>query len=211
MEDVFQVEAYSNADFSEPHSLLINHLRNRVPGGFEPQFILDLGAGSGDISRRLQKAFPKARLTMVDGSQEMISWNERVWEKENLPKANFCVSRIQDFVIDQSYDLIFANSLLHHVTDPFDFWSCIQRSVSTGTFVFLSDLLRPESIKKVEEMTLRYCGSDSQILQNDFSKSLMAAYSLKEIESMLVMIKWDEKIKLEQISDRHWIAFGSIE
>lgn len=39
----------------------------------DPRRVLELGCGTGNLSPRLAKTFPRAELMLVDGSAEMIS------------------------------------------------------------------------------------------------------------------------------------------
>ncbi len=209
MESFDQVEAYTKANFEEAHQFIINKLIDHLPPRFVPQTILDLGAGSGDITSRLLKLFSDSHLTNVDGSKSMIEKNEEL-VKKFFPNANvtWINQKIQEFIPERHFDLIFSNSLLHHVSDPYDFWSAIQRSCDQNSFIFICDLLRPEKISDVESIVNRYSKDEKPILKEDFYNSLLAAYRMDEIEQMLRLVRLDNKLKIDQITDRHWICYS---
>jgi|CXWL01.1.fsa_nt_gi tRNA (cmo5U34)-methyltransferase len=83
-----------------------------------PRRILELGAGTGTLTRMLLEHFPEAQVTAVDGSAEML---EKAAEKlrpfgdrVKLERAVF--ERILDEGPGGSYDLIVSSFALHHMS-----------------------------------------------------------------------------------------------
>ncbi|BDA80527.1 SAM-dependent methyltransferase [Leptospira kobayashii] len=211
MEGKEQVLAYSEADFALPHSMIIQALKNQLNPRFHPDLILDLGAGSGDMTYRLFETFPTSKIYAVDGSEEMLTSNRNYFQKKNS-NANIVWEnyKIQDWIPESGFDLIFSNSLLHHLTDPYDFWAAIQRSTYEESFIFIADLLRPDSFEEVDHLTQKYAKEEKQILKEDFYNSLCAAYTLEELQTMLSKLRLNGKLHLEVISDRHWICYSRL-
>ncbi len=209
MEETEQVEAYANANFEETHDSIVRNLLNHLPPRFIPASVLDLGAGPGDMTGRLLSLFPNSHLTALDGSLSMIAHNKSYVAK-HYPNASmeWLSTKLQEFVPVSSYELIFSNSLLHHLSDPFDFWSAIQRSSDENSFLFICDLLRPTSFQLANNLVDVYAIGENEILRKDFFNSLLAAYTLDEVEAMLRTLRLDHKLKLDQISDRHWICYS---
>ncbi|XDD46329.1 trans-aconitate 2-methyltransferase [Leptospira sp. WS39.C2] len=211
MEEANQIESYANADFESAHSMIIKHFQNRLPLKFSPTSVLDLGCGPGDMSSRLIPLFPNSDFTFLDGSNLMLNFCQKrlfalIDEKRNN-KMFFKNELVQGFVPESSYELVFSNSLLHHVNDAFDFWATIQRSIDDDSFIFVCDLLRPNSIAEAKQLVTRYANDESEILKTDFYNSLLAAYRLEEINDMIQTIRMSHKLNLEIISDRHWICY----
>jgi trans-aconitate methyltransferase len=211
MEDAQQVEAYMCADFSTAHSSIIQHLTNELPYRFSPETILDLGAGPGDLTARLHSKFPSSLITALDGSHRMLEKN-RIRMTTEFPNAKMHWENIllQNFFPETSFELIFSNSLLHHLTEPYDFWSAIQRASDQNTFIFICDLIRPRSFKLAETFVNLYAKNESEVLRQDFYNSLLAAYTIDEVEIMVRDIRMDHKLKIDQITDRHWICYSKI-
>lgn len=212
MEDLTQVESYAKADFESAHSFLIRKFQDRIPLRFTPESVLDLGCGPGDMSFRLYSQFPTANFTFLDGSEFMLDFCKKridtlVSIKRNN-KINFKKELIQDFVPESPYDLIFSNSLLHHLHDPFEFWAAVQRSIHPDSFIFISDLMRPDSLTSTNQLTERYANGESEVLKKDFYNSLLAAYRIEEVKEMLEVIRLDSKLNLEPVTDRHWICYS---
>lgn len=212
MEDLIQVESYAKADFETAHSFLIRKFQDRLPQRFAPESILDLGCGPGDMSSRLYSQFPMANFTFLDGSEFMIDLCKKRIEtmvpKKRNNKIDFKKELIQDFVPESPYDLVFSNSLLHHLQDPFEFWAAVQRSIHQDSFIFISDLMRPDSFFSASQLTKRYANEEFEILKKDFYNSLLAAYRIEEVKEMLEIVRLDTKMNLEPISDRHWICYS---
>lgn len=72
MLDMAQVEAYAKANFSEPHQRYIELCQSRFGSNPIEGWVLDLVCGSGDVTLRFARAFPKARLVGLDGSYAML-------------------------------------------------------------------------------------------------------------------------------------------
>ena len=74
MEDLLQVKAYAEANFSVPH----NHFITLFTEIFSLQqgYVLDLGCGAGDISFRFSEAHADCILQGVDASATMLSFAE---------------------------------------------------------------------------------------------------------------------------------------
>lgn len=98
MEDATQVASYAQADFETAHSFLIRKFQDRLPSRFNPESILDLGCGPGDMSSRLYSQFPNSNFTFLDGSEFMLDHCKKRMEslvpkkrtkKWNLKKNSF--------------------------------------------------------------------------------------------------------------------------
>lgn len=209
MIDEQQVKAYAEADFETPHQDFIQRLSAWVN---EPQFsgtALDLGCGPGDISYRFAKAFPLSKLHAVDGSEPMLNVALAALSSDLEERLCFILGRLPDVILPQSgYEIIFSNSLLHHLPDPQTLWQTVKNYARPGTRIIIMDLLRPANLALAQNMVQDYTMNEPKILQRDFYHSLLAAFSLEEISTQLA--KADLKLQVEQISDRHVFITGVI-
>jgi ubiquinone/menaquinone biosynthesis C-methylase UbiE len=209
MVDEYQVIAYAQADFEIPHQDFIQRLSAWVN---EPNFsgmALDLGCGPGDISFRFAKAFPLSSLHAVDGSQPMLNAALAALSSDLALQICFIKGLLPDVILPQSdYDIIFSNSLLHHLPDPQVLWQTIKNYAKPGTRIIIMDLLRPANLALAQKMVQNYTTNEPEILQQDFYHSLLAAFSLEEISTQLEQA--DLKLQVEQISDRHVFITGVI-
>ena len=210
MLDPKQVSAYAAADFAEPHQRFIEFLQMRLAPLRQHGIALDLGCGPGDISFRFLRAFPAWRVDALDGSAAMIAagraaavaagLDDRIEFREVL-LPNGAPPR-------RSYDLLFSNSLLHHLADPAVLWSSLRRWAGPATRVFVMDLMRPVSRADARALVERYASSEPAVLRTDFYNSLLAAYRPREVEVQLKVAALSH-LAIEVISDRHFIVWGS--
>jgi len=209
MEDESQIKAYAEADFEIPHNEFIQRLRSFIG---DPEFggtALDLGCGPGDISCRFAKAFPLSRVHAVDGSEPMLNHAKSELATDLSQRIGYIQGLLPDLILPQSsYEIIFSNSLLHHLPDPQALWQTIKKYSRPGTRIIIMDLLRPASIQDAQTMVANYTANEPEVLQRDFYHSLLAAFSMKEIVAQLA--KADLNLHIEQISDRHVFITGVI-
>src|SRR5437867_2197984 len=111
--------AYANADFDEVNSAFVARLLELSDDLVEAR-ALDLGCGPADITVRVAAARPLWQITAVDGSPAMLDIARRavaaagVSDRIALLRADAKASGLPA----RSFDVIFSNSLLHHVSDP---------------------------------------------------------------------------------------------
>jgi len=206
-----QARAYSEADFEEPHSRFIELFAKSFPGEAAAGNVLDLGCGPADISLRFARAYPRARIDGVDGSETMLSLGKEAVCREGFEERIqliHCILPTRELP-RKVYDGVISNSLLHHLQDPQVLWQTIKQFARPEAPVFVMDLMRPASEVQAKEFTETYVASEPEILKRDFYHSLKAAYRPDEIRTQL-----DEaglnRFTVEMISDRHMIVWGNV-
>ena len=206
MLDTEQVRAYAEADFDEPHSHFMALLRDRFDSLPQSGVALDLGCGPGDISRRFSTAFPGWRIDGIDGSAVMLA-AARAMTPSDAPIQYIEV--LLPSAPTGQYDLIFSNSLLHHLGDPAVLWATICDWTNQHPCrVFIMDLLRPGDHMTAEALVAQYAAGEPTVLKNDFLHSLLAAYEVEEIDEQIH--RAGLALHVEAVSDRHVIAWGDV-
>jgi trans-aconitate methyltransferase len=207
MEDVAQVIAYAKADFKKPHNEFVQRIKSLVSNPAFSGKALDLGCGPGDISRRYAKAFPLSQCDAVDGSKPMIDFALTATKAELQPRLKFIHGKLPETELPQQhYELIFSNSLLHHLPEPQVLWQAVKKHSKPGTYIAIMDLLRPYRVYMAKTLVEMYAASEPQILQQDFYNSLLAAFSLEEIKDQLAQAGLP--LTAKKISDRHVFISG---
>ncbi len=207
MEDPAHVTAYAEADFSIPNQNFIQRLITLIePINFHGT-ALDLGCGPGEISFRFANAYPNSQVYAVDGSKPMLDYALRVIPAHLTQRIQFIHGYIPHIELPYAdYDLIFSNSLLHHLPNPHSLWQTIKRYARSGTQIAVMDLLRPACIDEAQNIVHTYASTEPALLQRDFYHSLLAAFSLQEIFEQLQQAQLD--FDIQQITDRHVFITG---
>lgn len=207
MEDAEQVKAYAEADFAEPHDDFIQRLQTVYGNpGFEG-VALDLGCGPGDITQRFAIAFPHCRIDAVDGSKPMLDYANNTINSQVKRRINFIHGMLPKIALPaDSYEIIYSNSLLHHLPDPAVLWQTIKDYARPGTLIVVMDLLRPESRNAAKNLVTTYAMNEPDILQRDFYNSLLAAFTTDEIKEQLDAAGLP--LMADQTSDRHVFISG---
>ena len=110
--------------------------------------------------------------------------------------------------VDDSFDTVISNSLLHHLADPMVLWHCVKQFGGAGAAVFIMDLNRPNSQTSAAQLVTQYSGGEPEILRRDFFNSLLASYRPEEIEEQLKQAELP--FKVEVVSDRHVVIYGNL-
>lgn len=211
MDDEAQVRAYAEADFAEPHDHFIALLREKFADLPHAGIALDLGCGAGDISRRFARALPDWRVRGIDGSPTMLRIAGQMTADAGLAgQVTFDEVLLPATPPAGSHDLIFSNSLLHHLGDPDVFWSTLRDWSAPGAAVFVMDLLRPADRATAEEFVSLYAAEEPDVLQTDFFNSLLAAFEVDEIRAQLGRAGLGH-LPVEVVSNRHVIAWGTVD
>jgi tRNA (cmo5U34)-methyltransferase len=78
---------------------------------FAPARVLELGFGTAETTGRIWERFPKARITGIDSSSEMVFKARQLgWEEMRL-------GRIEDPLPDGPWDLVISVLTVHHLPD----------------------------------------------------------------------------------------------
>lgn len=183
-----QARAYARADLSELHAPLIACFVSSFPGfRGAGRRLLDIGCGAADMTVRLARAYPGLSALGVDGSEEMLLWGRRRVAEAGLSEAIALERRMLPSagLPEAAFDAVTANSLLHHLSDPYSLWAAIGHAAVPGAVVMVSDLCRPDSPAEALALVDRYAAQAHPVVREDFLHSLHAAYTVPEVARQL--------------------------
>ncbi len=210
MDSSEQVAAYAAADFEQAHQAVLQTFEQHFPGYELQGEVLDLGCGCGDISFRFARRFAACSVSAVDGSAAMLAEAKKLVEQndELQNRVRFIHTVMPSSLIPSlPYTAIISNSFLHHLHRPEVLWQAVNQHASAGTKILIVDLFRPQSTDQAKQFVQRYAAEEATLLQNDFYASLLAAFTVEEIEQQLVSAGLSE-LKVQTISDRHVLIVG---
>jgi SAM-dependent methyltransferase len=210
MLDPDQAAAYAGADFEVPHQRFIELLSARLPTLPRAGTALDLGCGPADIACRFARAYPAWHVHGLDASPAMLALGRKALAAYELAgRVSLYESHLPDGAAPlEAYDLVFCNSLLHHLDDPLVLWQSVKRWSRQGGPVFVMDLSRPPTPADVERLVQQHSEGEPEVLRRDFGNSLFAAYRPEEVRLQLEQVGLGH-LTLEVVSDRHFVVWGS--
>jgi len=210
MDDPAEAEAYAAADFAQVNDAFVGRLLELV-GPAETARAVDLGTGPADIPIRVVRARPLWRVTGVDASQAMLDLAAEAVDRAGLAGSiELALADAKSMALPAGgFDVVFSNSILHHITDTDPFWSEVKRLAAPGATVFLRDLARPATPAAAREIVTRCCGAESELLQEEFYRSLLSAYTVEEVREQLDRAGLGV-LEVGRVTDRHLDVFGRL-
>jgi len=210
MDDKAEVEAYARADFADVNQAFVDRLLELV-GSCQKATALDLGTGPGDIPVRAARARPRWRVVAMDCSYPMLRFARRTIENAGV---SACIElALADAKLlplrSHTFDVIFSNSILHHINDVDRFWAELKRVAVAGATVLLRDLARPSSPEAARKIVQQYAEKESALLRQEYYRSLLSAYTVEEVHNQLRRTGL-KQLRVEMVTDRHLDIFGRL-
>jgi len=181
-----QASAYAAADLFELNEPMVARFQACFGMRLEGT-LLDLGCGAADVSIRFCRAYAGIHVVGVDGSATMLAEGRRAIKTAGLESRIRLEQRhLPDPALETgAFDAVIANSLLHHLQDPALLWRTMALAAKPGAPILCMDLRRPAGLEAASGMVIRYAADARPVLQDDFFKSLCAAYTAREIRGQL--------------------------
>lgn len=178
---------------------VVRDFSNRCPGFAHGLVrILDIGCGVANMSAEFAKVYPNASVVAVDASFNMLRHAELLISHLVLDdRISVRQALLPDDEFgepDESFDLVFARSALHHFVDPAGFWKVVKRYAKPDAAVYVSDLLRPPSWPDLEEWVWQRFQGAKIAIKDAFLASLLASHTATEIEGQLVEAGLDKMV-----------------
>jgi trans-aconitate 2-methyltransferase len=104
-------------------------LLNRIPMA-APERIVDLGCGTGNVTRLLEQRWPSAQLTGIDSSADMLARSN-----DESPSIAWQAADIGSWQAAQPVDLLYSNAALHWLGDHQSLFHRLFAQVRAGGFM----------------------------------------------------------------------------
>jgi tRNA (cmo5U34)-methyltransferase len=160
------------------------NLFHYLPDGLKPEYILDLGCGTGNLTAAAIQRFPDAQVHALDISGEILEeCSVRFADKTNVHYHR------QDFnhlnFEDGTFDLIISSIAIHHIID----------ADKAKLYVKLRQLLKPGGILVFADQT---SGATDEIYQKHISRWKEEAFKLGSTPE-----NWDMWMARQTAHDHH--------
>jgi SAM-dependent methyltransferase len=185
---------------------------SRIASAFAIQpRVLDLGTGPADIPIRVARARAGWQITAIDAAPAMLELAQKAIHAAGLQDSiRLLLADAKSLPLaDAAFDIIFSNSILHHVADPDAFWRQVRRLAKPGALILLRDLARPATPDQARQIVQEHAGSESPVLQQEYLRSLLAAYTVPEVIAQLATAHLPD-LQVRMVTDRHLDVWGRI-
>lgn len=207
MDEFEQAKAYAESDFTEPHNLFVERFGQLFPD-FRGGLVLDVGVGHADPTIRFAQKYPDARLIGIDGAEQMLSFGRQAVEAAGLTdRIELRHELLGENTFPPVFDVVMANSLLHHLDDPVGLWKAIRSASKPGAAIYIVDLTRPQSIEQARLLVELHSEGAPELMRRDFFNSLLAAFTPDEVSAQLDEAGIDT-LRVDKVSDRHLVVHG---
>lgn len=216
MDGQAEAAAYAAADFRDVNAAFAERLDALAaellpPGAREAAVAADLGAGPADIPARVLAFRPGWRIAAVDAAPAMLALARASLPPEALRRIALVRADAKATPFPEgSLDVVFSNSILHHLPDPAPFWRELRRIAAPGALVLLRDLARPASESAARAIVRTCAAGESELLRKEFYDSLRAAFTVEEVRAGLAAAGLGA-LRVEPASDRHLDVLGRLD
>jgi tRNA (cmo5U34)-methyltransferase len=103
--------------------------------------IIDMGCGTGNLSKKLANAYPKAEIICLDMAENMLKLAKAKLSK--FPNVTYWQGDITKFDYQGKYDAIVSSLVLHHVEhkDKLKFYRKLNKALRSGGVFYNMDIL----------------------------------------------------------------------
>jgi len=187
-----------------PHySEMINGLVEAIP--FEhsaPIKVIDLGCGTGTISKRIINIFPNAAITCLDIAPNMIEVAKQ--KMKEYPGTTFQVGDFQNYEFNDKYNVVVSSLALHHLPTDIgkqNFCKKIFNSLLPNGVFYNGDIIigSNETIQRMN-MTKWKAFLRKNIPDDEIENKWMQTYRNEDYPAKLSdQLKWLEKIGFSEV------------
>ena len=202
MDTVEAAEAYDAMEHGEVDQAFVDRI---IALGAESGHFLDVGTGPAQIPILLAQRCPHIQITAIDLSREMLK----------IAKKHVADNSLTDRITlelvdakslpypDDTFDGLISNSIVHHIHDSLRALKEMGRVMKPTGVVLIRDLIRPETPEAAQAFVDKYAAEDTPIQQKLYYESFLAAFTIAEVEQMLIQVDIPGAVVV-QSSDRHW-------
>jgi ubiquinone/menaquinone biosynthesis C-methylase UbiE len=200
MDTTEDADGYNAMDHSASSEAFVSRLIELGAEGYA----LDIGTGPGTIPVLACERIPGLRVMAVDMSPKMLAHAKRLADSSgNANRIEFQIADAKGLPFeDESFDVVFSNTILHHIPDPTHMLIEVGRMLRPGGTLLIRDLYRPNTKDELEALVAKHAADDTPYNRELFRASLYAALSVEEL-AMLAEAAFLEEAEIVIDTDRH--------
>lgn len=203
MDDVAEAHEYDAMDHDAPNAAFVERLIALGANGH----MLDLGTGPGHIPILVCEQIMDATVVGIDLSDEMLKIAERRVANPDLQdRITLQQADVKNLPFDDdSFDVVFSNTILHHIPDPGPMIAEAARVMKPDGLMVIRDLFRPASLEELERIVQLHASVPdiaTPRAQQLFRDSLLAALTPEELRD-LVKVLGLSGLEVVSDTDRH--------
>jgi ubiquinone/menaquinone biosynthesis C-methylase UbiE len=200
MDTVEEADGYAAMDHSGSGAAFVDRLIELGAQGYA----LDIGTGPGTIPVLACDRIANLRIVAVDLSPKMLAHAERLRDASpHKDRIDFQIADAKGLPFeDASFDVVFSNTILHHIPDPTHLLIEACRLLRPGGTLLIRDLYRPRTKEELEQLVTLHASEDTPYNRELFRASLHAALSVEEL-AMVAEAAFLEEAKIVVDTDRH--------
>lgn len=199
LSDVWDQKIYKYVPFYDE---MVENLISAIPFKSSANFsAIDLGGGTGEITKRIKHKFHDAKIACIDLVEDMLEIARRKLDIYNDITFEMC--DLNNYQFDKKYDVIFSSLAIHHL-EPADQKALYRRIYdalnNNGIFIHAESVLNANDFLNTISYQTYY-----DLIANNFSAEELIDYK-KAIKT------YDKPVKLiDHISWMQEIGFKDID
>ena len=144
----FSAAAETYDRHARPQKALAQSVISVLPEMY-PEQILELGAGTGQLTRLLTEHFPEVPIDAIDLAEKMVEHSRSTFSR--FPQINWIVDDAQTYWGGSRYPLIASSSALHWVADLSATFNNIFQSLEPGG-IFVLGMMLDGTLKELHQL-----------------------------------------------------------
>ena len=122
---------------------MINCMVSIIPFNNSEEFkLLDLGSGTGNITKAVKQKYPHSKISCIDIAENMIQMAQI--KLQNYTDIEYYTGDFSEFEFEEKYDVIVSSLALHHIKTDDDkkgFYNKIFSALKVGGVFLNSDVV----------------------------------------------------------------------
>ncbi|MGF1736842.1 class I SAM-dependent methyltransferase [Photobacterium satsumensis] len=164
--------------------------------------VIDLGCGTGTISKRIKQEYPNAKITCLDLAENMVEMSQ--FKLRNFNDIRYQVGDFSDYNFDDSYDVVVSSLALHHLvtdSDKINFYRKVYDSIRPGGVFFNADVILGSNDKLQDVYMSKWkLFMKKTVSEKDIESKWLQNYRDEDRPAKLIdQLKWLEAIGFSDI------------